>query len=155
MKRRNKVQRNTRYAKTFGKVTPIAMPNLPGGCKATPYLPHLSVPKRTLPITSNNPLRVVKGAGVANAVLAGGVEVVRSGKKYLDGDISAGEFAGNVAKESVGSGISFAAAGVAGTAVAGVSLLASAPAWVPAVIGLGVATAVSSGIKGLWDDFWD
>ena len=96
-----------------------------------------------------------KGAGVAGALVSGGLEVVSSGKKFVDGDITAGEFAGRVAKETAGGGISAAAGGVAGsvaaTASAGLLATAGAPALVPIAIGFCAATVVASGVKDVWD----
>ena len=76
-----------------------------------------------------------------------------------DGEIDGGEFVGNVAKETVGGGLSAAGGSVAATAAAtgAATLLATtaAPVWVPAAVGIGAAVAVGSAIKGLWDCIFD
>lgn len=103
--------------------------------------------------------KVASSSGIAGAAISGGIEVISSGKKYIDGEIDGEEFVGKVAKETVGGGVSAAGASAAATAVtAGVaSALAAtaAPIWVPAAAGIGAAVAVGSAIKGVWDFFWD
>ena len=93
------------------------------------------------------------------AALSGGIEAVTSGVKLLQGEIDGEEFAGNVAKETVGGGLSAAAGTVAATTVgagAAAALAAvSAPVWLPGAIAVGAAVAVGSGVKALWDSLWD
>lgn len=93
------------------------------------------------------------------AVLSGGVEAVLSGVKLAKGEIDGEEFVGNVAKETVGGGLSAAAgtaaATVVGAGAATVLASVSAPVWVPGAIAVGAAVAVGSGIKSLWDSLWD
>lgn len=98
-------------------------------------------------------------SGGAGAAISGGVEILHSGARLLKGEIDGEEFAGNVARETVGGGLS-AAAGSAAASVASVaaaSLLAgtAAPLWVPGAIAVGTAVAVGSGIKSLWDCLFD
>ncbi|MEG2421539.1 MAG: hypothetical protein RSB55_08300 [Oscillospiraceae bacterium] len=97
-------------------------------------------------------------SGGAGAVLSGGIEVVMSGMKLAKGEIEGGEFVKNVAKETIGGGLSAAAGGAAATVVAtgAATLLAAtaAPLWVPGAIAVGAAVAVGTGIKALWDELW-
>ena len=101
---------------------------------------------------------VARSSGAVGAVVSGGVEALTAGKDWKNGKISGGEFAGKVAKESVGGGLSAAAGGVAATVAAttAASILATstAPVWVPAAIGIGAAVAIGSAAKGLWDSIW-
>ena len=95
----------------------------------------------------------------AGAVISGGIEAVASGVKLAQGEIDGEEFVGNVAKETVGGGLS-AAAGTAAATVVGAGAAAalsavSAPLWVPGAVAVGAAVAVGSGIKALWDSLWD
>ena len=95
----------------------------------------------------------------AGAVISGGIEAVASGVKLAKGEIEGEEFVGNVAKETVGGGLS-AAAGTAAATVVGAGAAAalsavSAPLWVPGAVAVGAAVAVGSGIKALWDSLWD
>ena len=95
----------------------------------------------------------------AGAVISGGIEAVASGVKLAKGEIDGEEFVGNVAKETVGGGLS-AAAGTAAATVVGAGAAAalsavSAPLWVPGAVAVGAAVAVGSGIKALWDSLWD
>lgn len=103
--------------------------------------------------------KVAATSGVAGAAISGGIEVVSSAIKFADGEIDGGEFVGNVAKETVGGGLSAAGGSVAATAAAtgAATLLAAtaAPVWVPAAVGVGAAVAVGSAIKGLWDCIFD
>ncbi|HEX3033320.1 MAG TPA: hypothetical protein VHS59_13990 [Bacillota bacterium] len=98
-------------------------------------------------------------AGIAGAVISGGVEAVSSAKDWYDGTISGGEFAGRVAKEAAGGGISASAGTAAGAVATGLAgtLLATttAPAWVPVATGVAVAVGVGTAIKKTWDWFWD
>lgn len=100
-----------------------------------------------------------RSAGAWGAAISAGVEVISSGQKLMNGEISGGEFAVRVAKEGVGGGISGATAGVAGTIATGGAAIAlstvSAPAWVPVAVGVGAAVAVGSAVKGAWDWLWD
>ena len=61
--------------------------------------------------------RAAVTSGGVGAAISGGIEAVVSGVKLAKGEISGGEFAGNVAKETVGGGLS-AAAGTAAATVA-------------------------------------
>lgn len=92
------------------------------------------------------------------AVLSGGVEAVISGVKLAKGEIDGEEFVGNVARETVGGGLSAAAGTAAATVVsagaATVLASVSAPVWVPGAIAVGAAVAVGSGVKALWDGIW-
>lgn len=110
-------------------------------------------------LTARSLGRVASSSGIAGGVVSGGIEVLSSGAKLVSGEIDGGEFVGNVAKETVGGGLSAAGGSVAATAVAAgtATLLASttAPLWVPAAVGFGAAVAVGSAIKGIWDCIWD
>lgn len=92
------------------------------------------------------------------AVLSGGVEAVISGVKLAKGEIDGEEFVGNVARETVGGGLSAAAGTAAATVVsagaATVLASVSAPVWVPGAIAVGAAVAVGSGVRALWDGIW-
>lgn len=92
------------------------------------------------------------------AVLSGGVEAVISGVKLAKGEIDGEEFVGNVARETVGGGLSAAAGTAAATVVsagaATVLASVSAPVWLPGAIAVGAAVAVGSGVKALWDGIW-
>jgi hypothetical protein len=100
-----------------------------------------------------------KGSGVMGAGVSGAIEILSSGKSLLDGEIDGSEFTSNVAKETVGGGLSAAAGGAAATAVAttaaGLLTASTAPVWVPAALGVGAAVAVGSAVKGIWDSIWD
>lgn len=99
-----------------------------------------------------------KSSGAFGAAISGGIETVSAGKDLIDGRISGEEFAGRVAKETFGGGLSSAGGAIAGTAVAtaatGLLATASAPVWVPAAIGVAATVAVGTGIKSLWDSIW-
>lgn len=92
-----------------------------------------------------------KGAGIAGAVVSGGIEGISAGKEFFEGKIDGGEFTSRVIKETAGGGVSATAGGMAATAVA----TTAAPIWVPAAIGGEVAVAVSSAVKGVWDFIWE
>ena len=98
-------------------------------------------------------------SGGAGAVVSGGIEVAVSGRKLINGEIDGEEFAGNVARETVGGGISAAAgsaaATVAATGTAALLAATSAPLWVPAAVGIGAAVAIGSCVKSFWDSLWD
>lgn len=100
-----------------------------------------------------------KSSGAMGAAISGGIEVLSSGKEFIDGYIDGEEFASRVVKETAGGGLSAAAATTAATAVAttAASVLATttAPVWAPAAIGVGAALAVGSAVKSVWDSFWD
>lgn len=103
--------------------------------------------------------KVAIGSGITGAAISGAIEAFSAGKELAKGEIDGREFAGRVAKETVGGGLS-AAGGSALATVASVgaaTLLAgtTAPVWIPAAIGLGTAVAVGTGIKKLWDKIWD
>ena len=105
-------------------------------------------------------LRKVAGSsGAVGAVLSGGVEVINSGMKLVNYEIDGGEFVANVAKETVGGGVSAAGASVAATAAAAatatVLAATTAPVWVPAAAGVATAVVVGSAIKSGWDTFCD
>ena len=57
-------------------------------------------------------------SGAVGAAISGGVEVISSGIKLANGEIDGGEFVGNVAKETVGGGLSAAGGSLAATAAA-------------------------------------
>ena len=100
----------------------------------------------------------VSSAKVGGA-LSGGVEAISSGVQLAKGEITGGEFVANVTKEAAGGGLSAAAGSLAASkaAVGAASLLAatSAPAWIPAAVGVGAAIAVGSAVKSLWNRiFW-
>lgn len=84
-------------------------------------------------------------------MVSGGIEVAVSGRKLINGEIDGEEFAGNVARETVGGGISAAAgsaaATVAATGTAALLAATSAPLWVPAAVGIGAAVAIGSCVK--------
>lgn len=98
-------------------------------------------------------------SGGAGAAISGGIEVLSSGVKLLEGEIDGEEFVGNVARETVGGGLSAAGGSAAATAVgtvaAGLLTGTTAPLWVPGAIAVGAAVAVGSGIKSLWDCLFD
>ena len=50
-------------------------------------------------------------SGAIGAAISGGIEVLSSGAKFLDGEIDGEEFAGNVVREAAGGGVSAAAVG--------------------------------------------
>ena len=103
--------------------------------------------------------RAAVTSGGVGAAISGGVEAVASGVKLAKGEISGRKFAGNVAKEAVGGGLSAAAGTTAATATAtaAATVLAatSAPVWVPGALGVGAAVAVGCGVKSLWDHTCD
>lgn len=101
---------------------------------------------------------VAKVAGssfIVGGAVSGGIETISSAKKYHDGDIDGGEFVKNVAKETVGGGISAAAGSAAATAVAAgaatVLATTTAPLWIGPALGIAAATGVSIGVKKIWD----
>ena len=102
--------------------------------------------------------RTAMTSGGAGAMISGGIEAAVSGYKLLNGEIDGEEFVGNVARETVGGGISAAAgsaaATVAATGAATVLAATSAPLWVPAAVGVGAAVAIGSCVKSLWDSLW-
>ena len=102
--------------------------------------------------------RTAMTSGGAGAMISGGIEAAVSGYKLLNGEIDGAEFVGNVARETVGGGISAAAgsaaATVAATGAATVLAATSAPLWVPAAVGVGAAVAIGSCVKSLWDSLW-
>ena len=102
--------------------------------------------------------RTAMTSGGAGAMLSGGIEVAVSGYKFINGEIEGEEFIGNVARETVGGGISAAAGSAAATVAAtgAATLLAatSAPLWVPAAVGVGAAVAIGSCVKSFWDSLW-
>lgn len=103
--------------------------------------------------------KAAQSSGCTGAILSGGVAAVSSGRKLARGEISAGECASTIAKETIGGGVSAAAgssaATVTSTLVAGAVAATTAPAWVPAVAGgvaaFGAACAVGSTAKKLSD----
>lgn len=99
--------------------------------------------------------RVVGSSGAVGALLSGGFEVINSGMKLANYEIDGGEFVANVAKETVGGGVSAAgasvAATVAATGVATALAATSAPVWVPAAVGVTAAIVAGSAIKSGWD----
>lgn len=110
-------------------------------------------------ITANTLGKVAASAGGFGAAISGGIEVISSGFKVANGEIDGGDFVGNVAKETVGGGLSAAggsvAATVAATGAATILATTSAPIWVPAAVGIGAAVAVGSAIKSFWDSIFD
>lgn len=103
--------------------------------------------------------KAAASSGAVGAAISGGIELVSSGIQLANGEIDGGEFALNVAKETVGGGLSAAGGTAAATVVAAGTATAlaatSAPLWIPAAVGVGAAAAVGSAIKGIWDFFWD
>ena len=110
-------------------------------------------------LTANAVGKAAASSGAVGAAVSAGVEVISSGVKLANGDISGEEFVGNVAKETVGGGLAAAGGSAAATVVATGAATAlaatTAPVWVPAAIGIGAAVAVGSAIKGIWDSIWD
>lgn len=102
--------------------------------------------------------KVAGSSGLIGAALSGGLEIVSASFELADDVIDGEEFVGRVAKETVGGGLSAAGGSAAATLVSAgtATLLASttAPVWVPAALGIGVAVAVGSIIKGIWDAIW-
>lgn len=109
-------------------------------------------------ITAQSLGRVAASSGAAGAVISGGIEAVSSTIQLANGEIDGGEFAANVAKETIGGGISAAGGSIAASAAAAgaatVLAATTAPAWVPAAIGIGAAVAVGSFIKSAWDSIF-
>ena len=93
------------------------------------------------------------------AAISGGIEVLSSGVKLLDGEINGEEFTANVVRETAGGGLAAAAGStaaiVASAGAATVLASVSAPVWIPAAIGVGAALAVGSVVKGIWDSIFD
>ena len=110
-------------------------------------------------LTANAVGKAAASSGAVGTAVSAGVEVISSGVKLANGDISGEEFVGNVAKETVGGGLAAAGGSAAATVVATGAATAlaatTAPVWVPAAIGIGAAVAVGSAIKGIWDSIWD
>lgn len=102
---------------------------------------------------------VAKSSGAIGAVFSGGLEVINSGLKLVDCEIDGGEFVANVAKETIGGGVSAAGASAAATAAAAATATAlaatTAPAWVPAAAGVAAAVVAGSAIKSGWDALCD
>ena len=102
---------------------------------------------------------VAASSGVVGAVISGGIEVISSGIKLAHYEIDGEDFAKNVARETIGGGISAAGGSTVATVVAAGAATAlsatTAPIWVPAAVGIGAAVAVGSVIKNIWDFFWD
>lgn len=98
-------------------------------------------------------------SGGVGAVMSGGIEAVSSGVKLAKGEIDGEEFVCNVTKETVGGGLAAAGGTAAASAVAAGAATAlaatTAPLWLPGAIGVGVAVAVGSAIKGVWDALFD
>ncbi len=99
--------------------------------------------------------KVAASSGAVGAAISGGLELCVSGVKLKKGEITGKEFAGNVARETVGGGLSAAggsaAATLAATGAATVLATTAAPVWVPAMVGVGAAIVVGGAIKGVWD----
>ena len=101
--------------------------------------------------------RMAATSGAAGAAISGGIEVISSGIRLLHDEIDAKEFAGCVAHETVGGGLSAAAGSVAASAasVGTASLLSAsaptAPAWLPAAVGIGTAVTVGNAVKSIFD----
>ena len=99
--------------------------------------------------------KVAASSGAVGAAISGGMEVCLSGMKLKKGEITGKEFAGNVARETVGGGLSAAggsaAATLAATGVATALATTAAPVWIPAAVGVGAAIVVGGAIKGVWD----
>jgi hypothetical protein len=110
-------------------------------------------------LTVSSAAKVAGSSGVVGGAISGGIELVSSGIKLANGEIDGEKFVGNVAKETVGGGLAAAGGSAAATAVAAgtATLLAAtaAPVWIPAAVGIGVAVAIGSCIKDLWDCLWD
>lgn len=102
---------------------------------------------------------VARSAGVAGAALSGGIEIISAGAKLIEGEIDKSEFAGRVVKETVGGGISAAAASTVATAVSATAASAlaatTAPVWIAPALGLGALVAVGSAVKGLSDGVFE
>ncbi|WP_027179988.1 magnetosome protein MamC [Maridesulfovibrio bastinii] len=82
----------------------------------------------------------VTASGTVGAVVGGTVAVAKDIKKVKDGSMTKKEAAGDVARESLGTGLS-TAAGVAVIGAAGIG----------GVVGLLGIVGVASGTKYLWD----
>lgn len=108
-------------------------------------------------ITAASLGNIARSSGIAGAAVSGGIEVISSGMKLIDGEIDGSEFAGRVAKETIGGGVSAAAAGTAATAVSAAAATAlaatTAPVWIAPALGLGVCLAVGSVAKEIADSF--
>lgn len=108
-------------------------------------------------LTASSVAKAAGSSGIAGAAISGGIEIVSSGKKLLDGEIDGKEFVTNVAKETAGGGISAAAgttaAAVVTTGAATVLATTTAPLWVVPAIGIATTVAVGAGVKKLWDKF--
>ena len=110
-------------------------------------------------ITASSISKVARSSGAMGAAISGGIEVLSSGVKLLDGEINGEEFTANVVRETAGGGLAAAAGSTAATvASAGAATVlasVSAPVWIPAAIGVGAALAVGSVVKGIWDSIFD
>lgn len=110
-------------------------------------------------LTLHSVSKAAGSSGALGAAISGGIEVLSSGAKFIDGEIDGGEFAANVARETVGGGLAAAAgtaaASVASAGAATVLAAASAPVWAPVAVGVGAALAVGSVVKGIWDSIFD
>ncbi|MBR1486677.1 MAG: hypothetical protein IJ859_06965, partial [Synergistaceae bacterium] len=110
-------------------------------------------------LTAASISKAAGSSGAIGAALSAGIEVFSSGAKLLDGEIDGEEFVCNVARETVGGGISAAAATtaatLASTGAATVLAATSAPVWIPVAVGVGAAVAVGSIVKDIFDSIFD
>lgn len=95
------------------------------------------IPGRELIRSSGN-------VGIKGAALSGAIELFSAGKDYAKGNITGGEAAVRVAKETVGGGISSAAGSAAGTAASIGTAAALAAITVPPVV-----TAIAPGVAAV------
>ena len=110
-------------------------------------------------LTTQSVAKCAAASGGVGAAISGGIELISSGIKLANYEITSEEFAKNVAKETVGGGLSAAGgsavATIAATGAATALAATAAPVWVPVAIGIGAAVAVGSVIKSAWDFIWD
>lgn len=110
-------------------------------------------------ITAGSLGSVAASSGLVGAAISGGIEVISSGIKLASEEIEVEEFVGNVAKETVGGGLSAAggsiAASVVGAGLATALVATTAPLWIAPVGACVAALATGSVIKWSWDSFWE
>ena len=110
-------------------------------------------------LTTSSILKAAESSGAIGAGISAGIEVISSGAKLLDGEISGEEFVCNVAREGAGGGLAAVAATatatVASTAAATALATVSAPVWIPVAVGVTAAVGVGSVVKGIWDAIFE
>lgn len=96
-----------------------------------------------------------KSAFLIGAMFSAGTEAVSSYKDFKNSKITGSEYTGKIAYEFAGGGISAGTGTVIATlttaVAATVGALATAPAWVPALIGIGAGTVTGITVKKGYD----